>query len=239
MGRHLVQSSVLRGLRCRAGPAAAVAPGCPSPAPRAVVPCHQASRRAAGVWHGAAIRCPPASRQPWSPALSLQQGVLIAVCLVAGMKRRSMMMWSPLGCSGEVKAFCCPPCPGHQHICAPDEVGTGGAGMLLGVSTAAQGAPGPPQTMGSGARAEHSAPTCGRAMVSVLPCKWETLIPSMLGTQTQGLVPGGKSSCCCFGLVTCLSGSVHPAAALPGFGFAGGDAGRASNRVALLPAAQR
>lgn len=133
--------------------------------PAADVPCHQALQRAAGVWHGAAVplctptHCPPASWQPWSPVLSLQQGVLIAVCLITGMKR-STTTWSPLGCLGEAKAFCCPPCPSHQHIPALAEVGTGGAGTLLGVSAAAQGAPGPP-SRGRGARAEHTAPMMG------------------------------------------------------------------------------
>lgn len=41
-------------------------------------------------------------------------------------------------------------------------------------------------------------PCTGGQWVSLLPCKWpwETLIPPMLREQTEGLVPGGESSCC-------------------------------------------
>lgn len=58
-------------------------------------------------------------------------------------------------------------------------------------------------------------PRTGGRWVSLLPCKWawETLVPPVLRGQTQGLVPGGESSCCSFSLVSCLSGCLHLIAA--------------------------
>lgn len=111
-------------------------------------------------------------------------------------------MWSPSGCTGEATASCCPLCPGHQRICAPEEVGAGGAGTPVGVMLQLREPPGSDEPWAAAA-----APVHGRAVgfSAALSMGAEPLIPPGLQGQTQAGGAGGESPCCCFRLVSCLS----------------------------------
>lgn len=98
----------------------------------------------------------------------------------------------------------------------------------------------------SGARAEPAAPMHGRAMGFSAALQMGTGNPDPPPAQGANSGFGARrrkllllfQSCVLSQRVSAPYSSLM-AAPLPGFGFTGGDAARASNRVALLAAAQR